>query len=210
MAISKINWRCSSTGGSQNIKLCLILVSIFLYHTIFIQGVALFYWPGLKLPQSDVLQVKKHPHQSIFHLISTSLKIIVFLDLQINTTFSTIGFIAARHCQPPVWTIMTIYLFVIIYHLFIAALHCQPPVWTIWSVLQRQVWLWGEYREYCEYSPLLKRRVRWSLSLSSSFSEMIASSVFRHWLQVIGRYRILLQVRKSAEHSLNMPLRYQS
>ena len=113
---------------------------------------ALFYWPGLKLPQSDVLQVKKHPHQSIFHLISTSLKIIVFLDLQINTTFSTIGFIAARHCQPPVWTIMTIYLFVIIYHLFIAALHCQPPVWTIWSELQRQVWLWGEYREYCEYS----------------------------------------------------------
>ena len=105
---------------------------------------------------------------------------------------------------------MTIYLFVIIYHLFIAALHCQPPVWTIWSVLQRQVWLWGEYREYCEYSPLLKRRVRWSLSLSHSFSEMIACSVFWHWLQVIVRYRILLQVRKSAEHSLNMPLRYQS
>ena len=86
--------KLTSTGGSQNIKLCLILVSISLYHTIFIQGVALFYWPGLKLPQSDVLQVKKHPHQLIFHHNGTSLKIIVFEtifhDLQINSTYTTI------------------------------------------------------------------------------------------------------------------------
>ena len=73
---------------------------------------------------------------------------------------------------------MIIYLLIIIYHLFIAALHCQPPVWTIWSELQRQVWLWGEYREYYEYSPLLKRRVRWSLSLSHSVWERIACSLF--------------------------------
>ena len=37
----------------------------------------------------------------------------------------------------------------------IAALHCQPPIWTIWSELQRQIWLWGEYREYYEYSNTL-------------------------------------------------------
>ena len=57
----------------------------------------------------------------------------------------------------------------------IAALHCQPPVWTIWSELQRQVWLWGEYREYCEYS--LSPVITFTFIL---FSEIIACSVFWH------------------------------
>ena len=146
---------------------------------------ALFYWPGLKLPQSDVLQVNKasppinissHEHLLKNHIFWNDFS--WFTDQQ--------HFYCNNHD---------------LLQLFTASHPFEQYDLNFRDKFGFEVNIANIVNTF---------GVRWSLSISYSFSEMSACSVFWHWFKAIGRYRILFQVRKSAEHSLNMPLRYQS
>ena len=84
-----------------------------------------------------------------------------------------------------------------------AAIHCQPPVWAIWSELSRQVWLWGDY------SSIHHRCWKYHLIIHHAIFTQTPIKLFfpRNQSKKVDSHLFYFQVRRSAEHSLNMPLR---